>query len=81
MAALPSPTAQELHWQSLVDRDVYQILAKGGPMTLGSLSNQVNMPLIPLFQVLSRLMVRKLVEEIPHARAPQERPLILYGVT
>ncbi|MHA2271325.1 MAG: helix-turn-helix domain-containing protein [Candidatus Hodarchaeales archaeon] len=81
MAAFPSLTAQELHWQSLVDRDVYQTLAKEGPMTLGTLSNQVNMPRIPLFRVLSRLMVRKLVEEIPRARTPQDRPLILYGVT
>ncbi|MFQ5979560.1 MAG: helix-turn-helix domain-containing protein [Candidatus Heimdallarchaeota archaeon] len=66
----PLLTAGDSSWQNIPDYSIYAILEREGPMTLGTISKQIGIARTPLYAALSRLMVRRLVEEIFEPNLP-----------
>lgn len=74
----PLLTTGDYSWQDIPDYSIYAILEREGPMTLGTLSEQIRISRVTLYTALSRLMVRRLVEEIIDTNLPFSNLQIYY---
>ncbi len=71
---------ENIPWGNPTDQKIYHILAEKGPMTRPDLAEKTGLPRSTLFDALTRLLIKGLIERFPEDRQTRGRPRVFYKV-